>query len=147
MRQLDNGGAITCKCGTFLYPDDEQYDTASTLVKERKSTTVLINFVGTICCLIVISANMPGSLALIGIIMSSLIGPKYLGDSTELKTKVAPLHKAPSKKFTSIEEFKASSKKLNVGFSEMKDKCCICEVLTNQTVNNLHICAPCSHKA
>nr|MBF4237450.1 hypothetical protein [Vibrio anguillarum] len=78
------------------------------------------------------------------IISGAIIRSQNSGEIIELTTKLSPQNASPSKRFSSIKEFKVTSEKFRFGFSKVVNKCCVCEALTKQTVNDLPICASCS---
>ncbi|EJK2994615.1 hypothetical protein [Vibrio metoecus] len=141
---LDDGGVLTCECGVFLCPDDIRYDEAKKLIKDRKKTEYVIYSLSAICVLLAFVFKAPALLPIIVIIAGAIIRSLNSGEIIELTTKLSPQNASPSRKFTSIKDFKVTSKRFRFGFSKVVNKCCVCENLTKQTVNDLPICASCS---
>ncbi|MBF4275307.1 hypothetical protein, partial [Vibrio anguillarum] len=133
---LDDGGVLTCECGVFLYPDDVKYDEAKKIIKDRKKTEYVIYFLSAICVLLAFAFKAPALLPIIVIISGAIIRSQNSGEIIELTTKLSPQNASPSKRFSSIKEFKVTSEKFRFGFSKVVNKCCVCEALTKQTVND-----------
>ncbi len=141
---LDDGGVLSCKCGVFLCPDDIKYDEAKNIIKGRQKTEYVIYFLSFICVLFALIFEAPALLPIIVIIAGALIRSQNEGERIELTTKLSPQNASPSRSFSSIDEFKVTFEKFRFDFNKVVNKCCVCEGLTKQIVNNLPLCASCS---